>query len=137
MSAIALPIRYTPDDLLRMPNTKGFELVDGRLVEKNVSEEAGWISGKFTTKLNLHCDATNLGWVYSSEASYQIFPGRPNLIRKPDVSFIRRERHTGRFSRGHTRIAPDLLIEVVSPNDEADALDAKLQEFLDAGVRLI
>ncbi|MEX0819029.1 MAG: Uma2 family endonuclease, partial [Pirellulaceae bacterium] len=38
---------------------------------------------------------------------------------------------------GHIRIAPDLAIEVVSPNDLAVYIDGKIDEYLQAGVRLI
>ena len=37
MSTITTTTRYTPEDLLRMPDGKRYELVDGNLVETNVS----------------------------------------------------------------------------------------------------
>ena len=40
-------------------------------------------------------------------------------------------------AEGHIRIAPDLAIEVVSPNDKVYVLDQKLAEYRDAGVKLI
>src|SRR5688572_5220657 len=38
---------------------------------------------------------------------------------------------------GHTRIAPDLAVEVISPNDLATEIDEKIAEYLAAGVRLV
>jgi Uma2 family endonuclease len=38
---------------------------------------------------------------------------------------------------GHTRIAPDLAAEVMSPNDLAYEVDRKVKEYLAAGVRLV
>jgi Uma2 family endonuclease len=59
-------------------------------------------------------------------------------VRKPDVSFIAAGRLPVRqFVRGHVRIAPDLAVEVVSPNDLYTLLDEKVEEYRDAGVRLI
>ena len=39
MNAVATPT-YTPEDLLAMPDGKGFELVDGILVATNSSDES-------------------------------------------------------------------------------------------------
>jgi Uma2 family endonuclease len=40
-------------------------------------------------------------------------------------------------TEGHCPIAPDLAVEVVSPNDTAYEIDEKVREFLDAGVPLV
>ena len=41
------------------------------------------------------------------------------------------------YRAGTFRSPPDLAVEVVSPNDEAEALETNLDEYLRAGVRLI
>lgn len=38
---------------------------------------------------------------------------------------------------GHCRVTPDLAIEAVSPNDIAYAVEAKIEQWLAAGVRLV
>ena len=43
MTLAAPPLRFTPEDLLRMPDSSTLELVDGKLVEKNVSFESSRI----------------------------------------------------------------------------------------------
>ena len=35
------------------------------------------------------------------------------------------------------RIPPDLVVEVISPHDLAEAVDTKVEEYLRAGVRLV
>ena len=40
-------------------------------------------------------------------------------------------------SRGYADVIPDLVLEVVSPNDRQRNIDAKTQMWLDAGVRLV
>ena len=35
---------YTPEDLLAMPDRKSYELVDGHLVERNVSVLSSWVA---------------------------------------------------------------------------------------------
>ena len=45
-AAVAIKTRYTPDDLLAMPEGKGYELVEGQLVEKNMGAESSWVGGR-------------------------------------------------------------------------------------------
>ena len=59
-------------------------------------------------------------------------------MRKPDVSFVRKERlPEGLTSEGYLYIPPDLAVEVVSPNDLAYQVDHKVDEYLNAGVPLV
>jgi hypothetical protein len=37
---------YTPDDLLTMPDAKSYRLVDGHLLERNVSQLSSWVAGR-------------------------------------------------------------------------------------------
>ncbi len=43
----------------------------------------------------------------------------------------------GSRPKGHARIAPDLAVEVISPNESVKKLDKKIKDFLNAGVSLI
>jgi Uma2 family endonuclease len=138
MGAIASQTRYTPEDLLKMRDGDRYELVDGHLVEHNMSFWACYVAAEILGRLRDHCHAHNLGWV-SAETTYQCFPDAPNKVRRPDATFIR----LGRISleeataEGHTRIAPDLAVEVVSPNDSMYEVQEKVQEYLTAGVPLV
>jgi Uma2 family endonuclease len=77
-----------------------------------------------------------MGSVNGAQGSYQIFPDDPRKVRIPDVSFIRAGQEAA-VPDGHSRVVPDLVVEVVSPNDSAEEVDAKIQDFLSAGVSLI
>src|SRR5262249_42592629 len=74
------------------------------------------------------------GWPFPEGATYRCFPARPNQVRKADLSVFRWERRTmvNIQAEGHCPVAPDLVVEVVSPNDEVYEVDAKVQEWLDA-----
>ena len=129
---------YTPDDLLRLPENVQFELVDGQLVERNMSQESSWIAGELHRLLANYCHATSVGWAFPADAGYQCFPDDPLKVRKPDASFVRAEtiaRHG--LPAGYARYVPDLAVEVVSPNDTIEALSEKIEEYFAAGVRLI
>ncbi len=131
---------YTPEDLLTMPGSENFELVNGRLVERHMGILAGWVGGELIRVLGNHCREHRQGWVFgnSGDVGYQGFPDSSRTVRKPDVSFVRH----GRFSNeqlpgGYARLAPDLVAEVISPNDKYEEVDEKIEEYLRAGVRLV
>lgn len=126
------------EDLLKLSEQNGFELIDGRLVEKPMGWESGWVSGRLLTRLSMHCDEGQQGWVAPAEAGYQCFPHRPKLVRKADVSFVRRGRFPNdQVPTGHARIAPDMATEVVSPNDEAEEIMERVSDYLKAGTALV
>lgn len=139
MSTIDTPgTTFSPDDLLRMPDAAGYELVDGKLVERNMGLESSEIAAKIIILIGWFLREHRIGRLFSSEASYQCFPTAPNQVRRPDVSLIRLERlPAARLPEGHCPIAPDLAVEVVSPNDRVEELDEKVEEYLRAGVPLI
>jgi Uma2 family endonuclease len=138
MSTVASKTEYTIEDLLAMPERRGYELVDGQLVELNVSNLSCLVAANTFARLHNHCSSRDLGPVFGSEAYYQCFPDRPRHARKPDVSFVRKERLPADWlEQGYFRIAPDLAVEVVSPGDLAYEVDERIAELLDAGVSLI
>jgi len=138
MSTAEAKTRYSPEDLLALPDEKNHELVDGELVERNMGCESSWIGGRLHHFLSAYCDAKRLGVVFPADSGYQCFPDAPEKVRKPDVSFISVQRLApDKIPAGHCLIAPDLAVEVVSPNDFYYDVEAKVAEYLEAGVRLI
>jgi len=139
MSTVIEQAIYEPEDLLTMPDGDNFELVDGRLVERNMSKWSSYVAGTIFHRLRGHSDAHGFGWVYPEGTSYQCFPDAPSKVRRPDVSLIRLERMSAdeAMSEGHVRLAPDLVVEVISPNDLAYEIDEKVDEYETAGVKLI
>jgi Uma2 family endonuclease len=138
MAAVEIKTEYTPDDLLEMPDGACFELVNGQLVERNVSALSSIVAAKLCQILLTFCDAHQLGWVLSSECGYRCFPKDPDRIRRPDVSFVDRARlPVNRLAEGYVTIAPDLAVEVISPHDRAYDVEEKVQEYLEAGVKLV
>ncbi|MDX1946685.1 MAG: Uma2 family endonuclease [Pirellulaceae bacterium] len=130
--------QITPDQLAAMPNEKDFELVDGLLVERNMGNHSALVALQLARLLYEYVREHKLGWVFGAEAGYRLDPDRPNHVRKPDVSFVRVGRFTNeRPSRTYDFLAPDLAVEVISPNDLVLDLDEKVEEYLQAGVRLV
>jgi Uma2 family endonuclease len=138
MSAVASRTAYTIDEFLALPDHDLYELVDGKLAEVHVSNLSSAVAGRILTRLTIHCEPKKLGEVFPCDSYYQCFADRPRHARKPDVSFIRKERlPQGWKADGYFTIAPDLAVEVLSPNDLAYKVDEKISEYLEAGVKLI
>jgi len=144
MSAIATPPppapRLTPDDLLRLPDRgKGFELVGGELKELNVSYLSSYVAGQVFFQLQTHVGPNRLGWVSPEGTSFRCFPDDPTRVRRADTAFHRLDRLTPgqAASEGHCTVVPDLVVEVVSPNDLADDVNGKRVEWLEAGAALV
>jgi Uma2 family endonuclease len=79
-----------------------------------------------------------LGHVYGGTAGYHCFPGRPNHVRVPDGSFVAAGRLPGEQSPpGYIDFAPDLAVEVISPEEIAEELWGKLADYRSVGVRLV
>jgi Uma2 family endonuclease len=128
----------TADELLTMPDD-GFkyELRQGELIRMSPPgidhcDYGGNIYGPLWNHLRAH----RLGKVFQ-EAGYKL-TAEPDTVRGPDVSFVARTRLTpGRRYPGYWEGAPDLAVEVVSPNDSAEDVRVKVAEYLAAGTRLV
>jgi Uma2 family endonuclease len=137
-TATATEVRYTPEDLLAMPDGKAYELVDGRLVERHMGSESSLVGGRLYWRLTQFCDEQNRGIVWPADNGFQCFPHAPGLVRRPDVSFVRSGRLPGDVPpKGWVRIPPDLAVEVVSPRDLAGELEEKLSDYKKVDVPLV
>jgi Uma2 family endonuclease len=137
-TAVATTTDYTPEDLLAMPDGKSYELVGGQLVERNMGAESSWVGGELYARLRQHGQEHQLGWALPADTGYQCFPHAPGLVRKPDVSFVRYGRLPGgMLPQGWIKIRPDLVVEVVSPNDTVEKLHEKLEDYEIAEIPLV
>ena len=126
------------DGLLELCDVRRCELIDGRLVEKKSSYLSSVVSGQVACQLGTYLHDRPLGTVAGSRASYRCFPDDSLKVRRPSVTFVARGRlPVEELARGHVTVAPDLAVEVVSPNDTVYELNKKVQEYLRAGVRLV
>lgn len=139
MTSTASAATFTPEDLLTMADGDRYELLDGHLVEHGRSTLASFVAGVIYHLLASHSFAKQAGWPFPEGATYQCFPAAANRVRKADVSVFRWERRTleDLATEGHCPLVPDLVVEVVSPNDEVYEVDDKVQEWLDAGARCV
>lgn len=129
----------TADDLLRMPNDGGrYELVEGELISMapaggrhgHVAMQIGW-------RLAEYADRNGLGMAFAAETGF-LLARDPDTVRAPDAAFIAAERlPPGGITSHFVDIVPDLVVEVASPGDSSPGLQAKTQEWLSYGVRMV
>lgn len=121
---------------LYLPN-KQVELVRGRLV---VREPPGtWhgrVSGKLVRLLGNFVDQHGLGEVFAQDTGFKI-ASHPDTVRGPDVAFVRADQLHHIARRGYAALAPDLVAEVLSPEDRPGEVLAKVADWLEAGTRLV
>ena len=102
-----------------------------------MSEEAHWIGGQLFAVINAFVVAHKLGRAYPQDTRFSGFPGERITIRKPDVAFVCKDRLSKRPSKKDLAIPPDLAAEILSPTDSAVDVNAKIEQYLSAGVQLV
>lgn len=132
------PALLTAEELLdlHIPD-KHVELVRGVLV---VREPPGGRHGRIAMNLAVelvnHVRAHQLGVVYAAETGFTL-ARHPDTVRAPDVAFIRRERLPHPEPLGYPELAPDLVVEVLSPGNRPGELLAMIADWLSAGTKLV
>jgi Uma2 family endonuclease len=126
----------TAEDLLALPDDGMLhEVVNGELsTMAPAGLRHGIVSGLIHAHLCVFVKQGRLGVVPSSDTGY-ILRRNPATVRAPDVSFIRAERATD--ERGYFHGAPDLAVEVISPNDRFSEVHAKVRDYLAAGTPVV
>ena len=95
MATAVTDTRYTPEDLLALPDAGRYELIDGQLVERSLGATSSYVAARLVRLLGLTTDAQALGLLFGSDCGYQIFADDPSCVRYADSSFIRRGRLSG------------------------------------------
>lgn len=140
---MATTSRYvTDEELLQAPRDgRKHERVDGEMRVSPAGARHGAISLRLGARLLAFVTEHGLGHVLDSSTGFR-WPSRmadrPDNVRSPDVGFVA----TGRFPDEHPPIgfpalAPDLAVEVLSPDDRRTEVFEKVGEYLDAGTRLV
>ena len=147
MEAIAIPQGFkvtleqfeqlaTTEQLARLELTKTGELI----IMSPTGGTAGRKNSRLIQQLRNWTGQNNTGEVFDSSTVFVL----PNGARRsPDVTWIKLERWNQLSQRqqdGFPPIVPDFVIELVSPSDiknqRYEDLQAKMQEYLDNGVKL-
>ena len=129
----------TADDLLALhgQGVKG-ELIKGVLQEKLAAGmRHGDIAGSLIGEIRNYVRPRRMGRVGGTDAGI-LLERNPDTVREPDVYYISAEKlPLDVVVNGYYESAPDLVAEVLSPSDTRPEFDAKIQMWLDFGVRLV
>jgi Uma2 family endonuclease len=114
---------------------KQVELIRGRLVVREPpGTHHGAVSANIALELSAFVRTEKLGQVFAQDTGFKI-ASDPDTVRGPDVAFVLLERLDRIPEEGYAELAPDLVVEVLSPSDRAGELLAKIAEWLAAGSR--
>jgi Uma2 family endonuclease len=123
-------VKLNPE--LRLERTSTGEVI----VMPPAGSETGARNSRLTMQLGIWNAQTQLGIAFDSSSGFTLPNG---AIRAPDASWIAAERWR-RLTREQRRrfapIAPDFVIELVSPSDEIDDVRDKMRDYMVNGVQL-
>jgi len=129
----------TADEFLAMPlDGMRHELVRGEVTTMSLpGGQHGEVASEALLLLGVHVKTHGLGKTYAAETGF-IVRRDPDTVRGADVAFVRRERRAQITApEKYVPFAPDLAIEVASPNDRPAEIAEKTRDWLEAGTRLV
>lgn len=130
---------FTAEELLCLPSDgRRLELVKGRVYEMPPADERQTgVAVRIGAALDAHVKGNDLGAVFSAGTGFVL--GRdPDTVRAADAAFVGRDRipEIG-LPEGCFPAAPDLAVEVVSPQDRPLDVREKIEDWLQGGTRLV
>ena len=130
--------RMSVDEFMALPDDGWrYELIRGvphRMPPPGL--EHGGIGAELHFALKGYADPRRLGLVVA-ETGF-LFERDPDVVRVPDVAFIRTERLPPRAERrGYSTVPPDLAVGIVSPTDASRDVADKVGFSLAHGVPLV
>ena len=95
----------------------------------------GVIHSNLTFALQSYLKARPVGLI-SIDANFRLWPNRPRDSRAPDLSFILKERLPQDLAH-FLPMAPDLAVEILSPDDPFARIMEKVEAYLQQGVQIV
>ena len=127
----------TAEQLLAAGDIGRCELVRGELVMMSpAGSEHGRIVARLTVRLGMFVEQHLAGTVFGAETGFRIGHD-PDTVRAPDVAFVTARRIGVKLLPGFFPGPPDLAVEVLSPDDRAGEVLAKVQDWLAADCRAV
>ncbi|MGH7453184.1 MAG: Uma2 family endonuclease [bacterium] len=125
----------TVDELEKLSLPFPAELYNGKVVFKMPNLGHAIIQNNIGRKIGNYLEVNPIG-VVGGDANYRLWPERKKESRAPDVSFILKDRLPKDLFR-YPPIAPDLAVEILSPDDSFEDMMEKVDEYLSQGVKLV
>jgi len=128
----------TGKELAAMTDIGRCELIEGRIVKMPPPKNK---HGRFEAKLSLlignFVNQHQLGHTFVGETGVYI-RRNPDTVRGMDVAFVSHARWAQQRDKDdYLEVAPDLIVEILSPDDRWPAVNRKLRDYFAIGVRLV
>lgn len=124
----------TAEELIARPDLEPCELIDGVVVPVMPSfRREGRIGARLGARLNQWIEAGNRGHGFLGNVGIHIRRD-PNTVRGADFIYASHERYAQQGSSEYLDIAPELVAEVVGPEEGWCDLMAKLDDYFSIGV---
>jgi Uma2 family endonuclease len=137
--AIGSQVLYTAEEFGRRPDP-GYpeELVRGRIVTMPPpGSRHGKVCYNSAYHVGRYLEDHDVGHVLTNDSGVITERG-PDTVRGADVCFYSYERvPKGPLPPGYLYVVPDLVFEVLSPDDRWRKVLGKVTEYLNAGVRVV
>jgi len=127
----------TAEQFLHWPDEGRCELVQGKIVHLTASRfRHGVIEIELGSSLRAYARESGRGIVASGEVGLLV-QRNPDTVRGADLVLISRGRYARRSPKGFLDVPPELVVEIVSPDDRRGGVQEKLEEYLAMGVDLV
>jgi Uma2 family endonuclease len=127
----------TGEELFRRPDLEPCELVNGRVVPTMpTGDEHADVESELGMRLRAYGKESKRGRAVGGEVGIYI-RRNPDTVRAADIVFISRERDLQPRAKGYFEIAPELVVEVLSPDDRMSRVRDKLRDYFSAGVQVV
>ena len=130
----------TAEQLAAMPSDGNrYELIEGTVrMMSPAGFDHGDVAMKIGASLFQHVKTNSLGKVCAAETGFRIATN-PDTVRAPDAAFVSQARldACSDDKSAFLPLAPDLVVEVVSPNDVFAEVEAKASQWLNAGSKTV
>ncbi len=125
------------EELARRPELEPCELIEGRLVPMSpTSHRHALLENRLARVLANWAESRGSGSVLCGEVGIYIRRA-PDTVRAADVLYLSAERYARVTSPSYLDVAPELVVEVLSPDDRWSDVMAKIADYLGLGVDLV
>ena len=127
----------TGEELSRIPGSELCELVEGKIVPTRPTRYiSGRVGSRLAYRLSSFVEERKVGQVMVGEVGIYIRRA-PDTVRAADVLYISNTRYAQSRSQSYLDVAPELVVEVLSPDDAWQVVMRKLADYFSIGVQVV
>ena len=136
-SPIAEDRLITGEEAMALGDIGPFEIIEGKLVFISpIGRPHALIGSRLDRIIGGYVHEHQLGEVYVGEIGIWI-RRNPDTARAADLAFIAAARLAQLKPEGYLNLAPDLVVEIMSPDDRWSEVRKKLRDYFSIGVKLV